>query len=85
MLTVIGVKGYSLAVDPTRFDSQAIDRDALIIAPEATETYDRDLVATLMRPLFDAFGNAAGLSRCGDCDASRQPNRELENAMQGMW
>jgi hypothetical protein len=41
MLTVIGVKGYSLAVDPTRFDSQAIDRDALIIAPEATETYDR--------------------------------------------
>jgi hypothetical protein len=84
MLTFLGVKGKRLAVDLMRFDSQIIDRDALIIAPAVTETYEADTVATLMHPLFDALWNAAGLSGCGDYDASGQPNRDLQSSMRRM-
>jgi hypothetical protein len=84
MLTLIGVKGYTLVTDAMRFDQTPIDRDTLIIAPEIAEAYDSASVATFMRPMFDALWNATGLSQCGDYDASGQPNQELEEAMRRM-
>ena len=85
MVTLLGVKSYALGVDPARgLDSTLIDRDGLILAPEIADSYDVNL-ATLLRPSLDALWNAAGLSRCGDYDASGQPNRELQSAMRGSW
>jgi hypothetical protein len=84
MLTLIGVKGHFLTVDPTRFDNYAIDRNTLIITPEVAENYDSDSAAILMRPMFDALWNATGLSQCGDYDASGQPTQELETVIQRM-
>jgi hypothetical protein len=63
MLTLLGVKGYYLGFDVlSGWDSSAIDRDALVIAPEIASSYDGD-TALFLRPVFDALWNAAGLSQ----------------------
>ena len=85
MVTLLGVKSYELILDPARgLDCTLIDRDVLILAPEIADSYDVN-AATLLRPSLDALWNAAGLSRCGDYDASGQPNKNLQGAMQGFW
>ncbi len=85
MVTLLGVKSYALSINPLRaFDSVLIDRDALILTPEIADSYDLD-AATLLRPTLDALWNAAGLSACGDYDASGHPSKELEQALQRGW
>jgi len=82
MVTLLGVGSYELNTgDVMAFDAVPIDRDALILAPEIADSYDADSAA-LLRPSFDALWNAAGLSRCGDYDASGQPARALLSQIQ---
>jgi hypothetical protein len=85
MMTLIGVRSYRLGVDPARFyDTQIIDRDALIFTPVIAESDKLD-AATLLRPVMDEMWNAAGLSACGDYDqASGRPTRDLEQSV-GRW
>jgi hypothetical protein len=85
MISLFGVKSYLLGVNPIRgYDIFPIDRDLVAFAPEIAEAIDTD-VPTLLRPTFDALWNAAGLSGCGDYDASGNPSRELEQSMRGSW
>jgi hypothetical protein len=84
MVTFLGVKSYSMALDPMGgYGSSKIDRDALIIGAEIVESYDPAAAATVMRPIFDALWNATGLSHCGDYDANGQPSEKLTNYIQG--
>jgi len=86
MLTLLGVKSYTMGLDYARTGtiSSEVDRDALVIAPEAAESYDPQSTISLMRTIFDALWNATGLSRCGDYDGAGQPTRELQTAIQNM-
>lgn len=64
-LTILGVKGYTMAVDPKRFwslDAQAIDRDILLIPDVMIENYDIK-AKDILRPCFDSIWNACGYSR----------------------
>jgi len=55
MLSLLGVSGYTMDVR-----SHPIDRDALLIPENVVESFECDL-AEVMRPIFDAVWNAAGL------------------------
>lgn len=64
MLSLVGVKGYKMGVDPSRFifaneDSLFIDRDILIVSEKMLEKYD-DNTAAIMKPIFDDIWRAAG-------------------------
>ncbi len=63
MLSLLGVAGYIMAVDPCiPFPLEhSIDRDALLIREVMIDTF-KDDPAKFMRPLFDAVWNAAGWS-----------------------
>ncbi|MBL8203463.1 MAG: ATP-binding protein [Blastocatellia bacterium] len=63
MLTLLGVKGYTMAVN-ANWDSEghAIDRDILVVSEVLLEKFEADIDST-MRPLFDAVWNATGWSR----------------------
>lgn len=72
MLTLHAVKGYALAVSTARSPfggvSHTIDRDTLVIPEVLLEDLNLDPVA-IMRPIFDAVWNAAGLPRSMNYDA----------------
>ncbi|MEK7280999.1 MAG: ATP-binding protein, partial [Chloroflexota bacterium] len=61
MLTLLGVHGYKMAVNPSRTFREAypIDRDSLIIPERVIEDFDAD-VGEVLKPCFDAIWNAAG-------------------------
>jgi hypothetical protein len=63
MLSLLGVKGYTMWVNRSNFfDSDSsipIDRDALFLPDLIIENYDSD-AAKLLRPVFDAVWQAAG-------------------------
>lgn len=70
MLSLLGVSGYIMAVDRTRFgwrDDYPINRDALIVPEILIESFECD-PAEVMRPIFDAIWNAAGWPRSMNYD-----------------
>jgi len=71
MLTLLGVFGYSIPVDPVRFRQtrHPIDRDMLSISEVLVESFQYD-IDSVMRPIFDAVWNAAGWSGSINFDES---------------
>lgn len=62
MLSLIGVSGYTMAVNPSRFApafTYLIERDSLILPEIIVENFECN-PAEVMRPIFDAIWNAAG-------------------------
>jgi hypothetical protein len=65
MLSLLGVKGYTMAVDPIRFlghDLHPVDRDTLLVPEVMIDRFDIS-PAEFMRPIFDAVWNATGFPR----------------------
>jgi hypothetical protein len=59
-VSLLGVRGFTMAMDPRRFTSgETIDRDDLIVPEALIEDLERPAVE-LMRPQLDAIWNAAG-------------------------
>jgi hypothetical protein len=76
MLSVLGVKGYSMYVPPGSFDSgDTIDRDMLIAPEIMVEKFDSD-AAQILKPAFDVIWNAAGFSGSLSYDSQGQRRRE---------
>jgi hypothetical protein len=72
MLSLLGVSGYTMAVDHSRFrwsDIHPIDRDALLVPEVVVESFECEL-AEVMRPIFDAIWNAAGWPQSMNYDAA---------------
>jgi len=70
MLTLLGVAGYTMAVDRARLiwhSDYPIDRDSLLIPEVMVENFECD-PAEVMRPAFDAVWNAAGWPRSMNYD-----------------
>jgi len=64
-LTLLGVKGYSMGVDPLRFrhaETNTIDRDILLLPEVVVQDY-RDRAEDILKPCFDSIWNACGFSR----------------------
>jgi hypothetical protein len=61
MLSFLGIKGYELAVSPTRYYDQGhpIDRDDLIVPEALVESFDENVDGPL-RTILDPVWNAAG-------------------------
>jgi len=65
MLGLLGVRGYSMAVDSSRFPFAAahpIDRDALILPEIMLDTLECD-ASQILKPIFDSVWNATGWPR----------------------
>jgi hypothetical protein len=61
-ISLIGVKGYIMAVDPTRFyafDTYPIDRDILITHEIIIDSNTTD-ISKALKPAFDSIWNACG-------------------------
>ena len=70
MLSLVGVKGYDMAVHRLRFlgrDSHPVDRDTLQVPEVMIERFDINPVE-VMKPIFDAVWNAAGFPRSMNYD-----------------
>jgi len=64
-LTLLGVKGYSMSVDPWEFDIDevsTIDRDILLLPEIVIDSY-RVSAEDILKPCFDSIWNACGFSR----------------------
>ncbi len=64
-LTLVGVKGYSMAVDRQRSwidEVPIIDRDILLLPEIVIESYDV-IAKDILRHCFDSIWNACGFSR----------------------
>jgi hypothetical protein len=65
MLTMIGVKGYAMTVNPCDFPlgeipyGNHIDRDTLVLPEIMIESFSTDIIKA-MKSIFDALWNAAG-------------------------
>jgi len=68
-LTLIGIKGYEMAVDRIRFwdDYYKIDRDILQLPETIIESYDSE-PKDILRPMFDLVWNACGFKRSYNFD-----------------
>lgn len=68
-LTLIGVKGYEMAVDRSRFwsDYHKIDSDIIQLPEALIESYDIKPVE-ILRPIFDLIWNACGFERSFNFD-----------------
>jgi hypothetical protein len=72
MLSLVGVKSYTMAVDRFRFlgyDSHPVGRDTLQVPEVVIERFDID-PAEVMKPIFDAVWNATGFPRSMNYDDS---------------
>jgi hypothetical protein len=70
MFSLLGVKGYTMAVDQIRFfglEPHAIERDALLVPEVMIERFEVN-PAEIMRPIFDAVWNATGYPRSMNYD-----------------
>jgi hypothetical protein len=78
MLTLTGVKGYTLAMNRQTFRSrsQLINRNVLSLPSEIIQVYDSDPIG-LMRPILDALWNVGGFSRCDLYDEGGRATQEL--------
>ncbi|MDY6865126.1 MAG: ATP-binding protein [Halobacteriota archaeon] len=64
-LTLVGVRGYLMAVDRTRFriyEVHTIDRDILLLPEIVIESYDV-IAKDILRHCFDSIWNACGFPR----------------------
>ena len=63
-LTLLQVKGYSMAVAPNHWKPRAdlIDRDILYVPEEVIEEYDI-VSSNILRPCFDSIWNACGFPK----------------------
>ena len=64
-LTLLGVKGYSMAVSRESFsidETHAIDRDVLVLPEAIIESYDVS-AEKVLKPSFDSIWNACGFPR----------------------
>lgn len=64
-LSLLGVKGYSMAVNPRRvrvYKVYKIDRDILLLPEIVIENYDV-VAKDVLRPCFDSIWNACGFPR----------------------
>lgn len=64
-LTLLGVKGYSMAVDTWRYsihERHTIDRDILALPERIIESYDVR-AEDVLKPCFDSIWNACGFKR----------------------
>ena len=64
-LTLVGVKGYSMAVDERRHwidEVYTIDRDILLLPEVVIESYDV-ITKDILRPCFDSIWNACGFPK----------------------
>lgn len=62
LLSLLGVKDYTMAVDRSRFlfiDPKLIDRDVLLLPDIIVEDYESK-ASDILRPVFDAVWQAAG-------------------------
>jgi len=69
-LTLVGVKGYSMAIDEMRFfgcETYKIDKDVLFLPEIVLESYDVN-AADVLRPCFDSVWNACGFSKSFNYD-----------------
>lgn len=70
MLTLLGVKDYTMAVDSLWFDQEnSIDKDILIVPEIVVEDYAAK-ASDILRPAFDAIWQACGWDCCKNYDAS---------------
>jgi hypothetical protein len=70
MVSLLGVRGYMMAVSVTHFgENQPIDRDNLVVPEVLLDSLDAD-VDTVMRSIFDAVWNATGWSGSPSYDSS---------------
>jgi hypothetical protein len=67
MLSVLGMRGYSMSLPWGVREAHPIDRANLVMPEIVLETLDID-VSQMMRPLFDALWNASGLSHSTSYD-----------------
>jgi len=70
MLSLLGVNGFEMAVDRTRFwhrNATSIDRDNVIVPETMINNFNDDVNKT-MKPVFDSVWNAAGWPRCFNYD-----------------
>jgi len=70
-LTMVGVKGYAMAIDGGfgRGSSTTIDRDILFLPEVLIESYDV-VEPKILKPCFDSVWNTCGLSRSLNYDES---------------
>jgi hypothetical protein len=76
IVSLLGVKGYTMAVDDSmlwshNLEAYPIDRDSLVVPEVMVEGFECE-PGEVMRPIFDAVWNAAGLPRCINYDARRK-------------
>ena len=69
--SLVGVKGYQLAVSPRMLadEAYAADRDVLAFPEVTFSTWEQDISA-VMRPVFDMVWNAFGFQRSFNYDAN---------------
>ncbi len=70
MLSLVGVRGYAMAVRDTLFTvgpPSKIDRDTLVVPEELVENYER-LPEDILKRTFDTIWNATGWSRSMNYD-----------------
>lgn len=72
MLSLLEVSGYTMwltrpGFPPRLYDRHPIDRDTLLLPETMVESFECDL-AEVIRPIFDAVWNAAGLPRSMNYD-----------------
>jgi hypothetical protein len=64
-LTLLGVKGYSMGVDKSRYSipkAYTIDRDVLSLPEVIVDSYDMK-AEEILKPCFDSIWNACGFAR----------------------
>ena len=72
MLSLLGVRGYTMAVNRSRFlgdEAHPIDRDALLVPEVMVESFEFDS-AEILKPILDAVWNATGWPRSMNYDES---------------
>ena len=80
-LTLIGVKGYSMATE--RFfeeDSRTIDRDILLLPEALVDTYNVK-PEIVLKPAFDAIWNSCGLAKSLNYDENGEWKPERRNRL----
>lgn len=77
-LTLVGVKGYSMALDRRHWfrDRHKIEKDVLFLPEVVIEKYE-DKVEDVLRPIFDSVWNACGFPKSlnYDDDGKWRPRR----------
>lgn len=71
LLSLIGVKGFTLGFDQLRIELGRIDRESLLVPPLTIESFDVD-VPTLLHPAFNSIWQASGAEGSPNYDSKGQ-------------